>query len=146
MPSLISANDLLQIQVALENTMDTFFTLPVTYYKAVNMPNRFGEMEANTFEEFELLAFYKESNNQTDTVDTSENGSFDDGDGYFLISFLKMQEAGLIVDGLPNLNPSTDYIRANNKEYEVMAVPPLGLFIERFEVVKIIVKKTPNVV
>jgi hypothetical protein len=146
MASLLSPQDLLQIQNVLEDTMDTFFTLPVTYRKATTLPDVWGEKKAETFTDYALFAFPKMSNNQTDTVQRTETGAFDKNDGYFLFSYLKLDEAGLIENGLPTMNPTTDFIIANGKTYQMEAVENVGFFVERPELVKVVVKKYPNAV
>lgn len=141
---LLTAQDVAAVREALENVMDTFLTLPITYKKASTLPDAWGENKAQQFTNYNLFALYVESDNQTSTVDRTSTGAYDVVDGYFLLSFLRLQEAGLVVNGLPDMNPATDFVEANGKTYQFEGVPVIGQFKGRFECVKIIVKKYPN--
>lgn len=115
--------------------------MPIVYKRKVEMVSRWGEAEGGDFEDFPLLGLYVESKNQTDSVKELKNGSYDEGDGYVVFGFDALNTANLIVNGLPALNPNTDYLEFQGKRYEVIGVHPLGQLVNTYTVVKVTVRK-----
>lgn len=144
MPTLLDTNTVLQFRNAIKDVTDTFLQLPIVYRKASGMPDRWGEKDSQQFIDTNLLSLYVESDNQTNTATTTSKGAYDVNDGYFLFNFDDLDTLGLIQNGLPTFQPATDYIIANSETYEVLGAPPLGQLIDRFTLVKVIVKKIVN--
>ena len=146
MASLLSPQDIAAAQNALEDVMDTFFTLPITLIRITEKkPDRWNT-GTHAAVRYELNALYEQSSNQTDVAQVGATGVYDDSDGLFSLSFKALDAAGLVANGLPAINPATDTIEAQGKVYDILGVHPDGFLVERYELVKLIVKLSPRTV
>jgi hypothetical protein len=144
MASLLSPNDVAAAQAALESVMETFYTFPIKIRRVeANKPTRWGN-ETKSAVEYDLPALYEQSANQTDIAQDSTLGAYEDYDGAFSLSFKVMDTAGLVANGRPAINAATDTIEYQGLLYDILGVHPLGAFVERYEYVVIIVKRSPR--
>lgn len=115
---------------------DMLMRLPITYQLHNQNPVIWGESEASGYIDYSLLGLYVQGKNKESEKENV--GGYEDAEGYFLFNFEDLEVANLVVGGLPIFNPNLDKIVANSKTYEVLAVHPLGLFVDKFTMVKVI--------
>lgn len=140
----LSQNTIAKIRGAVKKTTDTFLQKDAVYRLKTQTVQRWGEGEgeATAYAVYNLKALYVESDNDSDIIMQKQIGNYNEAFGYFLFNFDDLDAIGLVQNGQPVMNPNTDLITCDSVEYEVLGVHPLGQLVDRFTVVKVIVKKT----
>lgn len=123
-----------------EYPTDMLMRLPITIQKVLPSLNRFGESTNFELVEYELLGLQKEFNQASDITKEENIGKIDVADGYFLFNFDDFERAGLIVNNLV-LVDVTDFCIANAIKYQITSIHLLGQLVDKFTMVKILVKK-----
>jgi hypothetical protein len=119
---------------------DMLMRLPIRIQKVQKTLNRFGENDNFELVEYELLGLQKEFNQSSDIVKEENIGKIDIADGYFLFNFDDLEEAGLIVNNLMLIDV-TDFCVANGIKYQITSIHLVGQLVNKFTMVKILVKK-----
>lgn len=120
---------------------DMLMRLPIKILKK-SLPtlDRFGENTQTSFVEYEILGLQKQFNENSDITKEENIGKIDVSDGYFLFNFDDLENIGLMVNDVILIDV-TDFCLANDTKYQITSIHPIGQLVDKFTMVKVLVKK-----
>lgn len=143
MAILISDADFQLIRETINDVVETFGQLPITYRKLDRRTaSRFNRDQQNqqTFTDYALLGLLVwQINEKTSKVDVY--GKWDFSEGYIIFGLDALDTAGLVFQGDVTMEGEVDRVSIRGKEYQVVGIAQKGQLKDRDAIVKVQIKK-----
>lgn len=143
MADLLTGGDWTEIRGALQDVMDTFFKLPVTFVSRRQRKlvafheNRKDDLEETTFEMMALLVPNNKDESKSQ-VTQEPKGFIDTSQGYLYFNYKWLKDNNFLLDdGLPNMIPNKDSFRFMGVEVSIIGVNVVGPTEADFQLVKV---------